>query len=329
MGWKIAAIARYRTAVAVVAVCGPWWCACHQSTHASVAPTQLTVLTGGTGGSFYPLGEKLVRIYNNAVPGVSATAQSTVASIFNVRALQEGKADVAFAQADVSYLAYRGVLPHVESPHSRLRGMAVLWVNTVQLVVRRDSSFRRVSDLRGRRIGVGSQDSGTEVAARMVIEGHGMNYRELTPEFLSFSEVVARMKARALDAGFVVASYPVSAVAEMNTSFGVRIIPIQPSVVTHIRTQYPFMRAVTIPKNTYAGQSEDITTVGVDNLLICRADLPEQLVYRLTKSLFDSLPDLARTDGAAALMDPDQGPITPIPLHAGAARFYREREILR
>src|SRR5262249_12737106 len=101
------------------------------------------------------------------------------------------------------------------------------------------------------------------------------------------------------------------------------------SVVTHIRTQYPFMRAVTIPKNTYAGQSEDITTVGVDNLLICRADLPEQLVYRLTKSLFDSLPDLARTDGAAALMDPDQGPITPIPLHAGAARFYREREILR
>jgi TRAP transporter TAXI family solute receptor len=301
--------------------------ACHR---APVEQTQpLIVLTGGSGGSFYPLGDKLVGIFNRAVPTVRATMQSTVASIFNVRAIQESKAEVAFTQADVAYLAYRDGIAPDTFPFTRLRGMAVLWINTVQLVVSPDSPVRSVRDLRGRRVGVGEKESGTELAARIVIEGHGLKYSDLQPEFLSFSEVVSHMQQGILDAGFVVASYPVTAVEQMNSSFGVRLIPIQSMVVNHIRTQYPFMRAVTIPKNTYAGQSVEITTVGVDNILVCRADLPEDLIYRLTKSLFDALPELARTDAAAALVDPDQGPITPIPLHPGAARYYREREVTR
>jgi TRAP transporter TAXI family solute receptor len=207
--------------------------------------------------------------------------------------------------------------------------MAVLWVNTVQLVVRSDSNLHRFSDLRGRRVGVGPKASGTEISSRTVVEGHGLKYGDVIPEFLSFSEVVSRMEAGTLDAGFVVASYPVAAVSEMNRSFGIRLLPIGSDVANRIRTQYPFMRPVTIPKNTYSGQTDDIETVGIDNILICRSDLPEQLVYRLTKTFFDSLPELARTDLGAALIDPEQGPTTPIPLHAGAARFYREREILR
>jgi TRAP transporter TAXI family solute receptor len=301
--------------------------ACHRAPVEQTEP--LIVLTGGSGGSFYPLGDKLVGIFNRAVPTVRATMQSTVASIFNVRAIQESKAEVAFTQADVAYLAYRDGIAPDTFPFTRLRGMAVLWINTVQLVVSRGSTVRSVRDLRGRRVGVGEKESGTELAARIVIEGHGLKYSDLQPEFLSFSEVVSHMQQGTLDAGFVVASYPVTAVEQMNSSLGVRLIPIQSSVVNHIRDQYPFMRAVTIPKNTYAGQSVEITTVGVDNILVCRADLPEDLVYRLTKSLFDALPELARTDAAAALVDPDEGPITPIPLHPGAARYYREREVTR
>jgi len=291
--------------------------------------TSLTILTGGTGGSFYPLGEELARIYNRAIPGMRATAQSTVASVFNVLAIEQGKAEVAFTQADVAYLAYSRGTESWGFPHGRLRGMAVLWVNTVQLVVRRDSDIHKVSDLHGRLVGVGSKASGTEISSRTVIEGHGMKYGDVIPEFLSFSEVVSRMQARTLDAGFVVASYPVSAVSEMNAAFGIRLISITPDAANRIRTEYPFMRPVTIPRNTYTGQIGDIETVGIDNILICRADLPEQLVYRLTSTFFDSLPILAQADLGAALIDPEQGPATPIPLHPGAARFYREREILR
>jgi len=202
-------------------------------------------------------------------------------------------------------------------------------VNTVQLVVRRDSDILAVRDLRGKRVGVGSQASGTELAARIVIEGHGFKYADVKAEFLSFSEVAERMAARALDAGFVVASYPVSAVTEMNASFGIRLVPVEPEIIGRIRSQYPFMKPMLIPRQTYAGQSADVETVGADNILVCRADLPEDLVYQLTRVLFDSLQELAGTDVAATLIDPDQGPTTPIPLHPGAARYYREREILR
>lgn len=292
-------------------------------------PATLTLLTGGTGGSFFPLGAALADIYTQRVPDIRAVAQSTVASVFNVQAVQQGKADVAFTQGDVAYFAYRRGTEADARPYTKLRGIAVLWVNTVQLVVPRNSEIRSVDDLRGRRVGIGSPASGTQIVARLVIEGHGINYAQVRSEPLSFSEAVGRMENKMLDAAFVVASYPVSAVSEMNTAFGVRLIPVAPGTVDRIRTDYPFVKPMLIPSGTYAGQDRDLDTLGVDNILVCRDDLPEDLVYRLTKVLYESLGELESKDAAARLIDPEQGPTTPIPLHPGAARFYREREILR
>lgn len=292
-------------------------------------PTPLTILTGGTGGSFYPLGEALAGIYSQKIPSIRMTAQSTVASVFNVQAIQQAKADIAFTQGDVAYFAYRRGTEADPRPHTRLRGIAVLWVNTVQLVVPRTSAIRNVRDLRDKRVSVGSPASGTQIVARLVIEGHGMKYAEMKSEALSFAEAVERIQTRSLDAGFVVASYPVSAVSEMNAAVGVRLIAVEPQVVDRIRSDYPFMKPMLIPAGTYRGQDGDVNTLGVDNILVCREDLPEELVYQLTRVLFESLGALAASDPAARLIDPEQGPTTPIPLHPGAARFYRAREILR
>jgi hypothetical protein len=296
---------------------------------APLPPTPLTILTGGTGGSFYPLGEALAGIYSQKIPSIRMTAQSTVASVFNVQAIQQAKADIAFTQGDVAYFAYRRGTEADPRPHTRLRGIAVLWVNTVQLVVPRTSAIRNVRDLRDKRVSVGSPASGTQIVARLVIEGHGMKYSEMKSEALSFAEAVERIETRSLDAGFVVASYPVSAVSDMNAAVGVRLIAVEPQVVDRIRSDYPFMKPMLIPAGTYRGQDGDVSTLGVDNILVCREDLPEELVYQLTKVLFEALGSLATSDPAARLIDPEQGPTTPIPLHPGAARFYREREILR
>jgi len=297
----------------------------------AVAPpkTALTILTGGTGGSFYPLGEALAGIYSQRIPSISATAQSTVASVFNVQAVQQSRADLAFTQGDVAYFAYRRGTETDPRPHTKLRGIAVLWVNTVQLVVPRTSDIRDVRDLHGKRVSVGSPASGTQIVARLVIEGHGMKYDQVKPLTLSFAEAVERMEQGSLDAGFVVASYPVSAVTDMNASIGVRLIAVDRGIVERIRSDYPFVKPMVIPGRTYQGQEHDLGTLGVDNILVCRDDLPEELVYQLTKVLFESLGALAASDPAARLIDPEQGPTTPIPLHPGAARFYREREILR
>ena len=293
------------------------------------SPTTVTILTGGTGGSFYPLGAALADIYSSKISGLRAVAQSTVASVFNVQAIQQGKADVAFTQGDVAYFAYRRGTEENPRPHTKLRGIAVLWVNTVQLVVPRSSDIHSVGDLIGRSVGVGSPASGTQIVARLVIEGHGVDYGAVQAEQLSFSEAVGRMENKTLDAGFVVASYPVSAVTAMNSAFGVRLIPVGRPSVDRIQRDYPFIRPITIPAGTYEGQGTDLSTLGVDNILVCREDLPEELVYNLTRVLFESLGALSLSDAGARLIDPEDGPTTPIPLHPGAARFFREREILR
>jgi TRAP transporter TAXI family solute receptor len=293
------------------------------------ARVPVTILTGGTGGSFYPLGAALAEMYTKQIPSIQASAYSTVASVFNVQAIQQAKADVAFTQGDVAYFAYRRGTEEIPHPHTRLRGIAVLWVNTVQLVVPKDSDVRRVGDLVNRRVGVGSPASGTQIVARLVIEGHGLDYSAVRSEQLSFAEAVGRMENRTLDAGFVVASYPVSAVTDMNSTVGVRLIPVERLNVDRMRSDYPFIKPMIIPAGTYRGQESDLNTLGVDNILVCREDLPEELVYQLTKVLFESLGQLSESDAGARLVDPEDGPTTPIPLHPGAARYYREREILR
>lgn len=291
--------------------------------------TLLTIATGGTGGVYYPLGGALARLYTDAIPGLSASAQATVASVFNVQAVQQGKADVAFTQADVAYLAYSSGTPSIPRPHSSLRGMAVLYVNTVQIVARADGEIRSVRDLQGKRVGVGAPGSGTEIAARIIIEAHGLNYGDVKADFLSFSEVAAQLQDRTLDAGFLVASYPVAALTDAATTVGVRLIPIQPDAIARIREEYPFFKPVIIPKGTYRGVGTDLPSLGVDNLLVCRAELSDSLVYQLTRVLFESLPQLVDTHSAARNIDPNDGPTTPIPLHPGAARYYRELELIR
>lgn len=289
----------------------------------------MMIATGGTGGVYHPLGETLARIYSEQVPGITATAHATVASVFNVQAIQKGAADVAFTQGDVAYFAFRRGTDSDPRPHSRLRGIAVLYVNTVQIVARRDGGIRQISDFRGKRIGVGAPGSGTEVAARVIIEGHGLQYSDVTESFLTFSETAGRMQDGTLDAGFIVASYPAAAVSDAALAFGVRLIPVTRDAVEQIRSHYPFFKPFVIPKGTYKGQAQDVETIGVDNLLICRDDLPEDLVYYMTKALFENLPQLSATHSAATLIDVEQGPATPIPLHPGAARYYREQELLK
>jgi len=291
--------------------------------------TFITIATGGTGGVYYPLGGALAQIYTATIPGVNASAQSTVASVFNVQAIQQGKADVAFTQGDVATLAYEKGTEADPTPHANLRGMAVLYVNTVQIVVRRDSDIRSVADFRGRRVGVGAPASGTEVAARVVIEAHGLDYGDVGRDYLSFSEVAAQMQDRTLDGGFIVASYPVSAITDASMTVGVRLLSLDRGAVERIETAYPFFRPVVIPAGTYRDQSEEVATIGVDNLLVCRAGLPDDLVYEMTRVLFDALPRLAETHAAAGGVDPARTPIMSIPLHPGAERYYRERGLLK
>jgi uncharacterized protein len=127
----------------------------------------------------------------------------------------------------------------------------------------------------------------------------------------------------------VFAAFPQFPIVDITRTVAVRLIPIERHQIERIQARYPFLKSITIPRSTYGGQPEDVVTVGIDNLLVCREDLPQSLVRDLTQTLFDALPELVTAHVAAIGIDPERGPTTPIPLHPGAAQYYRERELAR
>ena len=286
----------------------------------------LTIATGGTSGIYFPLGGTIARIYTESLPGINASAQSTAGSLFNCGAVERGQADIAFTMADVAYQAYhQGTDVHPE-PYRNLRAMVPFYDNVVQLVTYRDSPIETVADLRGKRVGVGAPGSGTDFNARRILEAYGLGYDDLQADYLSFSEIAQQLKNQTIDAGFVNASYPVSAIMDLDASVGAKLVPIDAERAEVIRGLDPNYFPTLIPGGTYQSMPEDLPTIGVSNLLVCREGLEEDLVYELTKLLYERQSELEATHRAAGRLSLARWRDVTIPLHPGAERFFREQE---
>jgi uncharacterized protein len=289
-------------------------------------PRVLRLTTGSPGAGFHPLGVALGRAYRSAFPNVDVRVMESPGSVRNVEAIQGGEADIGFAFADVAYMAFVGQLE--AEAFQRLRGMAVLQLNPLHLVVQSQSRIHSVHELRGRRVGMGPPGSGTALTAGLVLKAFGIDPKTVSTELLQFNDASAKLVSGRLDAMFVNASYPAESVTSAAIA-GARLLPIEGRSIDRLRHDYPFLRLTAIPAGTYPLHGEPIHTIGVDNLLVCRSDLDEELVYQLTRHFFSALPQLAADRVSLRLMDFAQAPATPLPLHDGAARYYRERELFR
>jgi len=215
-----------------------------------------------------------------------------------------------------------------EAPARKLRAVAVLLSTAVQIVARNDANVKRVADLRGKRVGVGSKGSPTERAARLILESHHVPFDSINPTFGS-GDAAEALRTGKLDALFLYSPFQNPLIADMANAGSVGLVPIDRSALEPIEEQHHFPKATTIPGGTYKNQDDDLLTVGMDVLRGCRQDLPESLVHDLAKTLFESVPLLTEAHASASAIDRDRGPAAAIPLHPGAARYYREREILR
>lgn len=299
------------------------------SAPAASTPISVTIATGSTTGVYFPLGTSLAEIYSTQVPGVLGRAIQTGASPANVDALQAGTADIAFALGDAAYIAYTEGTRLNATPHRRLRGIAVLYTNASHFFVAADSPIRSLRDLAGTRLayGVATVAGGRSRTVDLLLQAHGVDPATVAVSPARLDDVIAGLRAKTIDVGVYSAGFPVPAL-EAAAKAGVRFLDVDPQAVERTREEYPFFLPLTIPAGTYSTHAAPIDTIGVDNVLICREDLDEDLVYRLTKAFFDALPTLAATHPSAGLIDADLAPATAIPLHAGAARYYRERELL-
>lgn len=292
------------------------------------SPTHVRLTSGIPGAGFHPLGAALQDGYARALPSVVVDIQESPGAVRNLQALQNGSADVGFAFADVAYMAYTGRLDEEPRPFDRLRGIAVLQLTPLHLLVRREAPIASVEQLRGHRVALGPLGSGTALTSSIVVRAFGIELTDLVVERLPFNDAAQRLIDGAIDAAFVDAAYPAASVVRA-TRAGARILPVEGPAVARLRADYPFLRLTFIPGRTYPGHPHQLPTIGIDSLLVCRADLSDELVYTLTKALFEILPTISAERTWLQEMDVAQAPATPIPLHNGARRYYRERELTR
>ena len=289
--------------------------ACTQTTEHPVQPKPIRLRVSATTA-------KNLQSAFAAVPDITyQVATEGGSSITSLQDLEKRKTDIGIPLADVAYLAYSGQLKDMPGAFDDLRGMAVLTLNTVHLVVGGHTGIRTIADLRGKRISLGPPESATALIAEQLLEAHHIGLAEVQSERVSNREFDGRLVRGELDAAFVTFVPPNEGVM-IAARAGARLINIEGSAIEHVRTRYPYLRRTLIPRMTYPNQAERVRTVGLDVLLVCRADVDESVVYRLLEAYF-------ATSVTIRPLDLERAPATPIPLHPGAVRYYRQRELSR
>lgn len=288
----------------------------------------INVLTGGTSGVYYPLGAALSKIYGEKIEGARTQVQATKASVENLNLLQQGKGEIGFALGDSVKLAWEGNADAgFKAPLDKLRGIAAIYPNYIQIVAAKESGIANLADMKGKSLSVGAAKSGTELNARAIFAAAGMSYEDLAKtEYLPFAESVELMKNRQLDATLQSAGLGVSAIKDLATSVEIQMVAVPADVVTKLGAPYV---AATIPAGTYQGQDADVPTVAVVNFLITHSDVSDETAYQMTKQLFENLPEMEAAHKAAAQIKLENA-LTgmPVPLHPGAERYYKEKGML-
>lgn len=293
------------------------------------ARTELTIGTVFSAGSWHAVGTALAEAYSDRLPDVRVVSSANEDLDATADLVQRGVLQLAIEDVETAYLAFSTGTRALPEPHHDLRAIAVLFSTAVHVVARTNTGIEEVADFKGKRIGMGALNSSTHRAATLILKGHGVTLDQITSVALTAAETTAAIRAGTLDAAFIYAPFQNPVVADLTGADDVRLVAIERSSLGRIQDGHHFLKSTTIPGGTYRNQEEDVLTVGMDVLLLCRSSLPDGLVYELTRALYESVPVLRRAHPSAAGIDPERGPTTAIPLHPGAARYYRERELLR
>lgn len=290
----------------------------------------INVLTGGTSGVYYPLGVALSQTYGKTMPAAKTSVQATKASAENLNLLQAGRGEIAFTLGDALSDAWQGnEEAGFKAPLKKLRGVAAIYPNYIQIVASADSGIKTLADLKGKRISVGAPKSGTELNARAVFKAAGLTYKDFAKvEYLPFGESVELMKNRQLDATLQSAGLGVASLRDLATAIKVVVVAVPADVVTKVGDA-AYQPGV-IPAKTYEGQNEDVATAAIQNFLVTHEGVPAETVYNMTKAMFDNLDQLVAAHAAAkSIKKENAAKNLPLPLHPGAEKYYREAGLLK
>lgn len=312
---------------------------------AAQEPQFFRIGTGGTAGTYYPIGGLIANAISNppgsrpceeggscGVPGLIATALSANGSVANVNAIAGGTLESGFAQSDVATWAQTGTgIWEDRDAVEKLRAIASLYPETIHLVASADSGIDSVDDLAGKRVSLDEPGSGTLVDARIILDAYGLSEDDIEASYLKPDQAAERMRDGAMDAFFFVGGFPAGAIAELASQDDITLVPITGEPAQGILDEYTFFAENTVPGGTYEGVDEDVQTISVGAQWVTSADQPEELIYEITKALWNEntrkLLDAGHQKGAQITAETALDGIG-IPLHPGAERFYREQGLI-
>ena len=260
-----------------------------------------------------------------------ATVESSGASVANAQLIGTGDADFALLQNDVAFYAYNGVTlaAFKDKPIKNMGALFTIYPELVHVVATKASGIKSVKELRGRKVVLGPPGSGTEANALQILEAYGLQESDLKAERIDAAAAADQLKDARVDAAFFTTGLGSAVIVDMFISGKAALVPVAGAEAAALAKKYPFYTSVKVPANTYKDQAE-ATTVAVMAMMVARSDLPEDLVYRFTKAIFDDLKQFHEAHSAAKSLTLETALAgNPIPLHPGAARFYKEKGILK
>ena len=291
----------------------------------AAAQEQLSIATGGTGGVYYPMGGGLAEVINNHVEGYSATAEVTGASVENMGLIATGDADLAIGLADTVAQAYSGTGRFEGQQLPMVRGLASLYANMIHIVALESSGITSLEDLRGKRVSIGAPGSGTEVNTGAILEANGITYDDIDEQRLNFNETADALANGDIDAGFWSVGAPTSSILNLATTQNIVIIALSEAELAAAMAADSTFALTTLPGGSYTGITEDITVLGIPNVLTVSSEMSDEVAYQVTKAMYENIADMQAIHPAANETSVEfTMSATPVPLHPGAIRYYEE-----
>ncbi len=285
----------------------------------------LTIATGGTTGTYYPLGGVLAEIFNKDIPNMNANAVSSGGSVANINMLKKGDADLAIAQNDIVSYAYNGTEMFEGKKVDTIRGIATLYPETIQIITLQDSPITSVADLKGKKVAVGAVGSGAEANARQILAVYGLSYDDVDEKYLSFGEAASALKDKNIDAAFITAGAPTAAVQDIAATRSVKLIGLDEAHIDKLTAAYPFYTKMEVPADTYTGFDKNINTVAVKAMLVASNKVNNNLGYEITKAIFTNIDKLRASHAVGKYISVETATdAMPIPLNEGAEKYYNE-----
>lgn len=304
------------------------------------------IATGGTAGTYFPIGGLIANAISNppgsraceeggscGAPGLVATAVASNGSVANVNGIAGGSIESGFSQSDVAYWAHTGTGIFADKGAvEKVRAIANLYPESIHLVARADAGIASVADLKGKKVSLDEPGSGTLVDARLILEAYGLTENDVEAEYLKPNQAADLMRDGNMDAFFFVGGFPAGAITELATSLPITLVSISGAEAEGLLGKYEFFAKHVVPGGTYQGIDADTETVSVGAQWITSADQSDDLVYEITKALWNknsrALLDSGHAKGKSIKLETALDGIG-IPLHPGAERFYKEAGVLK